>query len=229
MILQKEISEGLIKEVNEVLKLENSRNTWKNKFESPEFKRAAGIGEKVGSPLNRSINCGCIDDLFVVLKLINRKYKSQKPNTMEKRNCKFRIKNDGMIQVHGIEPITNDNLTDEKAVELLQRNEKHISNFDIYPDNWKELIGGEVEKPKKAIKTEKVVVTEEEIDEVVTEEPTELTREQELLAVGAEEGGKDVLKQLCASLVEADKAPKKPHHNAGIEKLVEFILKYENA
>jgi len=210
MILQKEITEGLIKEVRSVLRLENSRHTWKNKFESPEFKRAASVGERVGSPLNRSINCGCIDDLFIVLKLIDRNYKSQNNKVMTKE-CKFRIKNDGMIQLHGFDPITNDNLTDEVAVELLKRNEKHISNFDIFPSNWEDLV--EVKQPVKAV--EKV---EEKVGEVV-----ELTREQELL-----QSDKEVLRQLADSLFEAGKADKKAHLRFGVEKLVAYILDNEN-
>lgn len=216
MILQKEITEGLIKEVRSVLRLENSRDTWKNKFESPEFKRAASVGERVGSPLNRSVNCGCIDDLFIVLKLIDRNYKSQKNKVMTKE-CKFRIKNDGMIQLHGFDPITNDNLTDEVAIELLKRNEKHISNFDIFPSNWEDLI--EVEQPKKVKEPVKEVEkVEEKIGEVV-----ELTREQELL-----QADKEVLRQLADSLFEAGKADKKANLRFGVEKLVAYIIENEN-
>lgn len=260
MILNKAINQKLLNEIHTVLSYESSRSSWKNKFESKEFKAAAAIGEKVGSPLNRSLNCGCIDDLFIVLKLIIKQNKKPLEN-MNKEQSKFRIKNDGMIQCHGIEPITNDNLTDEKAVELLKKNKKHISNFDVYPKDWESMISEGTKKkaaPKKGkAKKEKEESTEdaplknqdgeeiaaadevpsssndevteeeqdvlEKIEEAEVEESKEQTREEELLAAD-----KPVLKALANSLFEAGKAPKKPHHNAGVEKLVEFIMEYEN-
>ena len=230
MILNKEIKPELLDKIKTVLSFENSRSNWKNKFESKEFKAASALGEIVGSPLNRSLNCGCIDDLFIVLKLIIKQHKL-KPTEMNKEQSKFRIKNDGMIMVHGIAPITNANLTDEKAIELLKVNIKHISNFDIFPENWNDLIEDKVATKSKKVKTKEVVVEptkEEVVDAEVSEEKVadvnkEQTREEELL--GADKG---VLKVLAESLFEAGKAPKKPHHKAGVDKLVAYILEYEN-
>lgn len=46
--------------------------------------------------------------------------------------------------------ISNDNLTDEKAIEFLKANPKNIVLFSKYPPNWEDLLGEEKKPAKKA-------------------------------------------------------------------------------
>lgn len=72
--------------------------------------------------------------------------------------------------------ITNDNLTDEKAINILRKAPGHIVTFSKFPSNWKELTGMPVVKKPKEEKIEAPVKVENpfaEKVEVKTEAPKE--------------------------------------------------------
>ncbi|MES2397952.1 MAG: hypothetical protein V4549_18210 [Bacteroidota bacterium] len=63
--------------------------------------------------------------------------------------------------------ITNDNLTDEKAINILRKCPAHIATFSRYPANWKELVSGvpaekyeTVDQFQQEIKAKKSTFTE---------------------------------------------------------------------
>ena len=63
-------------------------------------------------------------------------------------------------------PITNDNLTDEKAIEILKEAPGAAKFFEVIPENWKELVENYNPKAK-----------EEEGEAVVSEEASPVTEE----------------------------------------------------
>ena len=56
-----------------------------------------------------------------------------------------------MIVVHGHEPLTNANITDEKALNLLKKYPGHIASFEKMPNNIDELLGKETKKTEKKV------------------------------------------------------------------------------
>ena len=58
--------------------------------------------------------------------------------------CKFRLRS-GItslaIDFGSSELFNNDTLTNDIALRYLKINPNRIANFDLYPDNWEELIG----------------------------------------------------------------------------------------
>ena len=58
--------------------------------------------------------------------------------------CKFRLRagiTSLAIDFGSSELFNNDTLTNDIALSYLKINPNRIANFDLYPDNWKELIG----------------------------------------------------------------------------------------
>ena len=58
--------------------------------------------------------------------------------------CKFRLRagiTSLAIDFGSSELFNNDTLTNDIALRYLKINPNRIANFDLYPDNWKELIG----------------------------------------------------------------------------------------
>lgn len=202
----------LEKEIETVLSYESTSVVWKNDYLSKEYKAAEAIGRKVKSPLNRKRNCSCINDLFIVLKLLTRNTNKLKSLKMSKE-LKFQIKEGKMITIHGHLPLTNDNLTNEKAIAILTSHPACISEFDKYPENWKKLTG---KKEANVVEVPKVVVDE------VKEEEVKQTREEELNALDV-----TVLRQLAEATAKV-KDIKKPHFKTGSKKLVQFILDNES-
>lgn len=66
---------------------------------------------------------------------------------MSKR--KFNLKKGSLIFVSGI-AYTNENLTDERAVEFLKGGLKRIASFEKPPTKWKELVKDKAEDKSEA-------------------------------------------------------------------------------
>jgi len=218
----------LEQEIKTVLGYEKSKKQWRNEHSSKEFKAAAALGVKINSPLNRSRNCNCIEDLFIVMKILTRNNNKLKSLEM-KKDSKFRIKGNKMIMVHGHTPLTNDNLTDEAALALLKTHPRTIGQFEEYPKDWEKLAGVKKKKAAVAIEVEadvkvvnKTPEATKEASEAVSEETGTQTREEEL-----NEAEVTVLRALADALFNNNKAEKKAHFKAGKEKLVAYILENE--
>lgn len=54
--------------------------------------------------------------------------------------------------------ISNDRMTDDKAIRFLKQNPSRISLFRSYPENWEEMVG--IKKPKPQSTSKKSVETE---------------------------------------------------------------------
>ncbi len=150
---------NLKNQIKEVKKLKASVSDWRNNFDSPEYKKASNLNRILfGMALNKRKNCDCVDDLFLML----GKYDSEKIELKQKQmESKFKLKENVMIRLHGVDVITKDNLTDEKAIELLKKYPSHETSFESLPKNWKELTIEEV--------VEEVVEEDIEIEELILE------------------------------------------------------------
>lgn len=115
-----------------------------------------------------TITCGgCIDDAIYNIRYYLNK---QNKKVMNSSNTLFRFFSNVVLYVpKWHEHITNDNLTDSRAIELLRLTQANIKHFEKFPDNWKELVAGKVADDLKSIEVEKEKPDDEnETDEVVT-------------------------------------------------------------
>ena len=147
----------LEEQIKKVLSYKPTLNEWRNKFDSPEYKDTSKLhSDLFGSALNRTKNCGCVPDFLNVLSSL----KKEKINKIkEKMESKFRLKKGILIQLHGLDiMISEANLTDAKAITLLKKYPGHIASFEVYPENWKELLEDKLRNKgiKKVTKKAKV-------------------------------------------------------------------------
>lgn len=153
--------------IKEVLSFYNSQKVWKNNFVSQEWIKLnrLSIDLKIGG-LNRNKNCGCIEDNYRYLKLliIDKNKIQLKKTQME---SKFKLKENKVIyfpkySIH----LTNANLTDALASELLRLYPAHKSSFATIPATptvvmpKKEALK-EVELPKNVVFVSKEVPAKE--------------------------------------------------------------------
>jgi hypothetical protein len=152
----------LIEQIKLVKSFKATVSSWKNDFQSEEYKQASKLNKLLFDiPLNKVRNCDCVHDLFAYISGLDEQKIKQKQISMESN---FKLKNNAVIQVHGLSIIlTNANITDEKALQLLDKYPGHIVSFEKYPTNWKSLIG------KKVVAE---IVAEEEAVETSPIKPT---------------------------------------------------------
>jgi hypothetical protein len=143
--------------IEEVKSYKPTVNSWRNNFNSKEYQAASKLNKLLfGISLNRRKNCNCVDDLLL---LIYSKTINQKIETM---NSNFRLKPNAMIMLHGIDAVTNDNLTDEIAINILKKYPSHSVTFEKLPTNWRELVTGKETKAKtETVTTNDVTIVEE--------------------------------------------------------------------
>lgn len=139
------------KQINIVLSYESTKASWRNNHSSAEWKAADRLGKVVGAPLNKSRNCQCVEDLFMVLKLYYRdknKVKLKQKQIMSK----FKLKDGMVLMLHGFtETVTNDNLTDEKAIQILKKYPAHSVSFSEKPSDWKKICAKGLPAAKKDV------------------------------------------------------------------------------
>lgn len=184
----------LEKAIDELLSYEATKEIWRNIHNSKEFKLATKIGKAVGSPLNKSLNCGCVEDLFIVCKLLKRdKLKIEfKQKVMESKYELYpnKVLSFPKLGIH----LTNANLTDEIAKD-------YLSTYPAAKVHFKRL--PEVVEKKKAEKKEVVDVV------VDVAKPTE-------------KSSKETLRELADRLAD-EKGIKRPHWKASDYTLNNFV------
>jgi len=157
--------------INFVLSLEKTKSTWRKKHSSAEFKAASDLNNELfGIHLNKSKKCKCVEDLFFMLSRLN----VEKLNLINQiKMNKFILKKGKVIMLHAMTTIlTEKNMTDEKAIELLKSHKGHIKNFEKFPEDWESIVFGTAkpaakkEEPKK--EEHKEEVKKEEIPVVVS-------------------------------------------------------------
>ena len=164
----------LKKQIKVVLSYEGSKAQWRNNHGSKEWRSANKVASVVMQQgLLRSKNCGCLEDLFIMLKSLNNNKINQKQQQMENQ---FKLAEGKMIHLDGTF-YTNSNLTDEKAIEIIKRFPSHSKTFSEKPSDWEDVVAG-----KKAEKKTKTTVVK---DAVIKKDAP--TREEELLSKEVEE------------------------------------------
>jgi len=122
--------------INSVKKSESTLKAWRNNHNSQEWKDASKVNEFLtGIPLNKARGCECVEDLFFLIKRTNINQVIKIEMSRE-----FTLKPGKVIMLHGCTPIT-DKATDEQLINLLKLSPAHISQFESYPNNWKEICG----------------------------------------------------------------------------------------
>ncbi len=119
-----------------VLSNQSTLRTWKNDFKSEEWKQANELHNKMfKSSLTQSKNCGCLTDFYLAL---NSKHKIK--HIMAKENAQFKLKSGKLIQLHRYKKILSEHSSDEDFIDLLSKFPDQIHSFEVYPDNWKEIV-----------------------------------------------------------------------------------------
>lgn len=118
--------------ITEVLGYESSKKDWRNNHSSKEYKEAEKLGKTVGSPLNKSVNCACLEDLFIVIKLMSKDKIELKQIQME---SSYKLKKNVIIWLPSQSlHVTNDNLTDEIGEAILKAFPAHKVSFETMPE-----------------------------------------------------------------------------------------------
>lgn len=138
--------------INEVLFLEKTKKVWRKNRDSKEFKLANSLNYHFFGTHLKTGKCSCIEDLFYFLNNISDEIINQKN---KKNMSKFKLKEGVLIALHNIShQVTNDNLTDEIALDILTKYPAHKVSFAVLPDNIDELIDQNKKKSTKEIKKE---------------------------------------------------------------------------
>ena len=174
---------------------------WKDDFNSQDRKNADRLSKFLfETELEQIKNCGCVDDFLYTLKNITFDKVTKK---LEKMDKLFKIKEGIVITLHTFtDGYTNDNITDEKAIEILTKYPAMIVHFEQFPSDWMVLCGKQVMP---------IIV------------PGKNTNERELKL---KEYDKDGLRKITNKLAE-EKGIKKPHQSNGVKGLIKFILDNE--
>ena len=85
--------------------------------------------------------------------------------------------------------ISNNTMTDERAIEFLKTNPKRIELFSKFPENWKKMLKGEIETPEQA---EARLAAEAELAIAEAAKGTEETEEEIQARLDAEAAANDV-------------------------------------
>lgn len=189
-------------EIKLLLSYEGSKQKWRNVHDSKEWILANKISAIImGEELNRKPNCGCLNDLFYMLKNTSKEKINLKTIQMENE---FELKPGILLFLDGTH-YSNANITDEKSIEILKRFPVKINAFVRYPKNWKDLTksGNETAPQKVAKDIEATNDYEAELNEL----------------------DKETLKELCDKLSESTEGLRKVNHKAGKAKLIEYLLK----
>jgi hypothetical protein len=119
--------ENLIKQV---LTSESTKNQWRNKYDSIEFKNATKLNKLLfGIHLNQSVGCQCVEDLFFYIK--------RKNNFMNK----FKLRK-GLVVTSFLHATITEHSMDAEFVQALKVSPGAIKYFTEFPENWKDIVNG---------------------------------------------------------------------------------------
>jgi hypothetical protein len=119
--------ENLIKQV---LASESTKNQWRNKYDSIEFKNATKLNKLLfGIHLNQSVGCQCVEDLFFYIK--------RKNNFMNK----FKLRK-GLVVTSFLHATITEHSMDAEFVQALKVSPGAIKYFTEFPENWKDIVSG---------------------------------------------------------------------------------------
>jgi len=128
---------------------EKTKDIWRENQSSTEWRNANKLNILLfGMPLNDKPKCKCIEDLFFMLKSnnINQKFN-------QKMEQQFKVKKGKVISSFAFGFQLTEHSGDEQIKEALKLQPNLINLMDVYPENWKVVVG--LEKPAKGTVTAK--------------------------------------------------------------------------
>lgn len=202
-IAEKVISDGI-----------NSITTDQEQFARKVYK------ELNGKPFKGCTNCWTDLIILTTLKIKNNNINPNQTTTMNK----FILKPGKMIQLHGFDPITEKNITDDIAKAILKQSRSHSKSFATLPDGWEGMVDKFVPvvvkpSPSEAKRSAAATVTaapkaaKEKAND--TEETDKEAAKEKLDAMSKKE-----LKEIC----ETKDFPEKEYKKMNKEELVDYIL-----
>lgn len=132
--------------VDRALQYEQTVHEWRRDYNSEEWRFCSALNiELYGKPFNRSINCECIDDFFLLLNFQN---KQKRFKVMSEK--KFHLKPGIVIQGQDFPNGVTSASSDQECILLLSKNKKNAKQFETLPSDWEEIVDSF--DPKKASK-----------------------------------------------------------------------------
>lgn len=132
--------------VYRALQYEQTVHEWRRDYNSEEWRFCSALNiELYGKPFNRSINCECIDDFFLLLNFQN---KQKRFKVMSEK--KFHLKPGIVIQGQDFPNGVTSASSDQECILLLSKNKKNAKHFEKLPSDWEEIVYSF--DPKKASK-----------------------------------------------------------------------------
>lgn len=132
--------------VYRALQYEQTVHEWRRDSNSEEWRFCSALNiELYGKPFNRSINCECIDDFFLLLNFQN---KQKRFKVMSEK--KFHLKPGIVIQGQDFPNGVTSASSDQECILLLSKNKKNAKHFEKLPSDWEEIVYSF--DPKKASK-----------------------------------------------------------------------------
>lgn len=132
--------------VDRALQYEQTVHEWRRDYNSEEWRFCSALNiELYGKPFNRSINCECIDDFFILLNFQN---KQKRFKVMSEK--KFHLKPGIVIQGQDFPNGVTSASSDQECILLLSKNKKNAKHFEKLPSDWEEIVDSF--DPKKSSK-----------------------------------------------------------------------------
>lgn len=132
--------------VDRALQYEQTVHEWRRDYNSEEWRFCSALNiELYGKPFNRSINCECIDDFFLLLNFQN---KQKRFKVMSEK--KFHLKPGIVIQGQDFPNGVTSASSDQECILLLSKNKKNAKHFEKLPSDWEKIVDSF--DPKKASK-----------------------------------------------------------------------------
>lgn len=183
--------------VDRALQYEQTVHEWRRDYNSEEWRFCSALNiELYGKPFNRSINCECIDDFFLLLNFQN---KQKRFKVMSEK--KFHLKPGIVIQGQDFPNGVTSASSDQECILLLSKNKKNAKHFETLPSDWEEIVDSF--DPKKASKDSEEGQSEEgdlnslnvaELKEFAEAHGIELTAKKKADIIKEIEAGLEALK-----------------------------------
>ncbi len=122
--------------VDLALQYEKNLQEWRRDYNSEEWRFCSKLNiELYGKPFNRSVNCECIDDFFLILNFQN---KQKRFKVMSEK--KFHLKPGIVIQGQDFPNGVTSASSDQECIELLKLNKKNAKHFETLPSDWEKIV-----------------------------------------------------------------------------------------
>jgi hypothetical protein len=161
--------------INRVRASKATKSKWKGSHNSKEWQDASKLNLLLfGKPLNKRLNCECLNDLFL---LMDHKISKLNTITMNNQNSQFRLSNEqSIIMLHGCMPLSKHS-TDKQFLSMLKHHPGQIVKFASFPSDWRVQCGLDEETEEPTEDNAEGSTESENLNEISTEGESEETEE----------------------------------------------------